>query len=61
MKKINMFLIILFLFDNEMISQNYPTPLEGDYVIKNFEFENGEKIYWTYDIFQELKPKKWRN
>lgn len=27
-----------------MISQNYPTPIEGDYVIKNFEFESGEKL-----------------
>lgn len=39
-----MFLIFLFLFVNGMISQNYPTPLEGNYVIKNFEFENGEKL-----------------
>jgi homoserine O-acetyltransferase len=44
MKKIYLFLIFLFLFVNGMISQNYPTPIEGDYVIKNFEFESGEKL-----------------
>ncbi|HCE55989.1 MAG TPA: hypothetical protein DER05_13750 [Lutibacter sp.] len=44
MRKIYMFLIFLILFVNGMISQNYPTPLEGDYVIENFKFESGEKL-----------------
>jgi homoserine O-acetyltransferase len=41
-------LIIIFLFTSLSVRSqqgpNYPAPVEGDFTIKNFEFESGEKL-----------------
>jgi len=45
MKKIPAFIILLTLFANVTFGQiNYPTPVEGDYVIDNFQFKSGENL-----------------
>ena len=36
--------IFLFLLSFNTLGQEYPTPVEGDYVIDEFEFESGEKL-----------------
>ncbi|WP_189605571.1 alpha/beta fold hydrolase [Salinimicrobium marinum] len=42
----NNFLLSLFLFlgSFSLVGQDYPTPVEGNYVIDGFEFESGEKL-----------------
>ncbi len=51
MKKIT-FLLVLFLFAcASSEAQDYPTPVEGDFIIENFEFEKGgilEKLNLHY-------------
>lgn len=41
MKKLLSLLALLLLLVSIAQSQNYPSPVEGDYIIKNFEFEKG--------------------
>jgi homoserine O-acetyltransferase len=36
--------ISIILFSFNMLGQDYPTPVEGDYVIDEFKFESGEKL-----------------
>jgi len=36
--------ISVILFSFNMLGQDYPTPVEGDYVIDEFKFESGEKL-----------------
>lgn len=36
--------IFVFLLSFSLLGQDYPTPVEGDYVIDKFEFESGEKL-----------------
>ncbi|TVZ26028.1 homoserine O-acetyltransferase [Gillisia sp. Hel_I_86] len=36
--------IFVFFLSFSLFAQDYPTPVEGDYVIDEFEFESGEKL-----------------
>lgn len=36
--------IFLLLICSNLLGQDYPTPVQGDYVISEFEFESGEKL-----------------
>ncbi|WP_026836829.1 alpha/beta fold hydrolase [Gillisia sp. JM1] len=36
--------IFAFILTVSLFGQNYPTPVEGDYVISDFEFESGEEL-----------------
>ncbi len=36
--------ILVFFLSFSLFAQDYPTPVEGDYVIDEFEFESGEKL-----------------
>lgn len=44
MKKRTSLLAIFLLVFSGVLAQNYPTPVEGDFVIENFEFEKGETL-----------------
>lgn len=44
MKKITFLLAISLFVIFAVSAQDYPTPVEGDYVIENFEFEKGETL-----------------
>jgi len=44
MKKLFTFLIFFILIINTSFGQDYPTPVEGNYVINNFHFEDGESL-----------------
>jgi homoserine O-acetyltransferase len=37
--------LIIALFASSTFAANYPTPKEGDYVIKDFQFASGEKLH----------------
>lgn len=36
--------IFVFLLSFSLLGQDYPTPVEGDYVIEEFKFDTGEKL-----------------
>lgn len=36
--------VFIFMMSFCVFAQDYPTPLEGDYVIKDFKFDSGEKL-----------------
>jgi len=45
MKNLYVFCVLFVFFTNSTIGQvNYPTPVEGDYIIKNFGFKSGETL-----------------
>ena len=44
MKKLAYILIFIFLQNSWLLAQVYPTPVEGNYTISNFHFENGETL-----------------
>src|SRR6201996_7850472 len=45
LKKASLLLLVISVFCFESIAQSkYPTPVESDYVIKNFTFQDGEKM-----------------
>ena len=44
MKNYSYILLLFLLSFSGLNSQNYPTPVEGDYVIKNFKFQSGEEL-----------------
>lgn len=44
MRKLIQVLSFILLFQGGLFAQNYPKPVEGDYVIPSFEFESGETL-----------------
>ena len=44
MKYYTCFILYLLFNCEPLVSQNYPTPVEGDYVVENFEFEKGGSL-----------------
>lgn len=54
--------IFFFLVSLNILGQDYPTPVEGDYVIDEFEFESGEKLENLNLHYTTLgKPTKGKN
>jgi len=44
MKKLYIFLTLFILIINTSFGQDYPTPVEGNYEIDNFQFKSGESL-----------------
>jgi homoserine O-acetyltransferase len=44
MRKLHAFLIVFSLITVVSFGQGYQTPVEGDYVIEDFQFESGESL-----------------
>lgn len=44
MRKTGIFLLFFLLCVSVVFGQNYPSPVEDDYVIENFQFESGEVL-----------------